>query len=90
MTNHDEIARYLRLTENRVESDGDYEDQITIPDLEEDPLEQDLEDLIFRLRSYSESQGHAQYRLDVEEGLELAASMVEGLIGRHFKRGDEA
>lgn len=89
MTNHDEIARYLRLTETRVESDGQDEDLITIPSLE-DPLEQDLEDLVFRLRSYSGGQGHPQYRLGVEEGLELAASMVESLIGRHFKRGDEA
>lgn len=39
----------------------------------------ELDDVIFRMRSYSEVEGSEEFRLGVETGLQMAAEMLENL-----------
>lgn len=83
----DDIRRYIRLTESSIvqlEEDHDLDD-IEVADLDviSEQLLEDVNDMIFKLRSYSEAEGHVEYARGVEEGLALAANMLERLLERH-------
>lgn len=83
----DDIERYIRLTETSSLSLDDVDtlfEGIEVPDLNTpDPFHEDVNDVIFKLRSYSESDGSPDYARGVEEGLALAADMLERLLERH-------
>lgn len=83
----DDIRRYIRLTESsvvRLDEDSDL-DAIEVADLDQLPEDflENVNDLIFKFRSYSETDGSAEYAQGVEEGLALAANMLERLLERH-------
>jgi len=84
----DDIRRYIRLTESSamstVEEDMTYSD-IHVPDVDITPpqLLEDINDMLFKFRSYSEPDGDLDYARGVEEGLALAANMLERLLERH-------
>lgn len=46
----------------------------------------DLEDLVFKMRSFMETAG-GDYATGVEDGMQKAAEMVENLIRRHTSDG---
>jgi hypothetical protein len=82
----DDIRRYIRLTENTASSDDEdmILESIRVPDLDVSfLLLEDVNDMIFKLRSYSESDDNLDYARGVEEGLALAANMLERLLERH-------
>ena len=83
----DDIRRYIRLTESSLVSEADADslyEGIEIPDLDTtDTLLEDVSDMIFKLRSYSESDSSPEYARGIEEGLALAANMLERLLERH-------
>lgn len=83
----DDIGRYIRLTENAAVSDDDSAmilESIHVAGVDTPPLLlEDVNDMIFRLRSYSEPDGDLEYARGVEEGLALAANMLERLLERH-------
>lgn len=84
----DDIGRYIRLTENTamslVDEDMILEESIRVPGVDVPPLLlEDVNDMIFKLRSYSEPDGDLSYARGVEEGLALAANMLERLLERH-------
>jgi len=83
----DDIRRYIRLTEaSFMSKDGEdvILEGIEVPDLDTTGiLKEDIGDMIFKLRSYSESDTSADYARGVEEGLALAANMLERLLERH-------
>lgn len=83
----DDIGRYIRLTESSLVSKEDADnlfEGIEVPDLGvPDVLLEDVSDMIFKLRSYTESDGSAEYARGIEEGLALAANMLERLLERH-------
>lgn len=83
----DDIRKYIMLTESslgQLDQDADL-DGIEVADLNEstDLLMEDVNDMIFKFRSYSEADGSADYAKGVEEGLALAANMLERLLERH-------
>ena len=82
----DDIIRYIRLTENAalsVEDDSIFEG-IVVPDIDTSTyLIEDVNDMIFKLRSYSEQDSNLDYARGVEEGLALAANMLDRLIERY-------
>lgn len=83
----DDIRRYIRLTENTAmfseDEDTTLED-IHVVDVDASHLLlEDVNDMIFKLRSYSERDGTLDYARGVEEGLALAANMLERLLERH-------
>ncbi len=62
-----------------------YEDQIILPELEDiepkdNNLLQSLDDLIFKMISYQENTGSSDYKLGVEQGLNIAADMIANLL----------
>lgn len=82
----DDIRKYIRLTESSIVSSAT-EDTIS-EDLDLgsslfDIIVEDVGDTIFKLRSYSESEGSPEYARGVEEGLALAASILERILERH-------
>jgi hypothetical protein len=82
----DDIRRYFRLTESTSMSleDDMILESIEVPDLDGTPyLVEDVNDMIFKLRSYSEPDGNLDYARGVEEGLALAANMLERLLERY-------
>jgi hypothetical protein len=82
----DDIRRYFRLTESTTMSQEDdmILETIEVPDLDDSPyLLEDVNDMIFKLRSYSESDDNLDYARGVEEGLALAANMLERLLERY-------
>ena len=83
----DDIRRYIRLTEATAMFSEDEDmilESIQVPDLDGSPvLLEDIKDMIFKLRSYSEPDGDLNYARGVEEGLALAADMLERLLERH-------
>lgn len=82
----DDIRRYIRLTEDTASSvDEDMVlENIHVPDVDVSHLLlEDINDMIFKLRSYSEPDGSLDYARGVEEGLALAANMLERLLERH-------
>ena len=82
----DDISRYIRLTENATMSMTDevLSEGIVVPDIDSSEyLLEDVNDMIFKLRSYSESDGTLEYARGVEEGLALAANMLERLLERY-------
>jgi hypothetical protein len=83
----DDIGRYIRLTENTAVSEGDADtilERIEVVDLDSSyQLLEDVNDMIFKLRSYSEPDSDLNYARGVEEGLALAANMLERLLERH-------
>ena len=82
----DDIGRYIRLTESSTMSETDEVLSEGILVTEIDPSEfllEDVNDMIFKLRSYSEPDGNLDYARGVEEGLALAANMMERLIERY-------
>ena len=83
----DDIRRYIRLTESSLVSPADEDtlfEGIEIPDLDAtDTLLEDVSDMIFKLRSYSENDDSPEYARGIEEGLALAANMLERLLERH-------
>jgi hypothetical protein len=83
----DDIRRYIRLTENTAVSPEDEDvilESIQVPGLDDStPLLEDVSDMIFKLRSYSEPDETLDYARGVEEGLALAANMLERLLERH-------
>lgn len=83
----DDIRRYIRLTESSsvsdVTEDMTYEG-IHVVDVDTSSLLlEDLNDIVFKLRSYGEPDGNLDYARGVEEGLALAANMLERLLERH-------
>lgn len=88
MVSHpDDIRRYIRLTEastvSTVDEDMTYEG-IQVADLDTSSLLlEDINDMIFKLRSYGEPDSNLDYARGVEEGLALAANMLERLLERH-------
>lgn len=84
----DNMRHYIRLTETRT-LEADPEDQLLdeiISELDLDdrtPLLEELNDVIFKLQSYQEVSGSPEYAQGVEEGLALAATMLERLIERY-------
>ncbi len=82
-----------------IEEDNDYDSSVNFGDnievdLSEDydffcnnlnssPILSDLEDLKFRLSSYSETDGTDEYKLGVEQGLNLAAELLEKIIAKY-------
>ena len=89
MTQHlDDMRHYIRLTESEFHKQ-DLDDPIIddpMNDLDlvvEDPLLDDIRDVIFKLKSYQETEGTPDYAQGVEEGLALSASMLERLIERY-------
>lgn len=83
----DDIRRYIRLTESSLVSREDQDivvEDIEVPDLNlHEPLLEDVSDMIFKLRSYSENNDSPEYARGIEEGLALAADMLERLLERH-------
>lgn len=83
----DDIRRYIRLTESTDVSaidDNMLIEGIQVADLDtSDLLLEDISDMVFKLRSYSEPDGDLNYARGVEEGLALAANMLERLLERH-------
>ena len=83
----DDIRRYIRLTETTALFSEDEDmilESIQVPDLDGSPiLLEDINDMIFKLRSYSEPDSDLNYARGVEEGLALAADMLERLLERH-------
>ncbi len=82
----DDIRRYIRLTEtSTMSSDEDMIlEGIHVVDLDPiEPLLEDVNDIIFKLRSYSEMDTDLNYARGIEEGLALAANMLERLLERH-------
>lgn len=88
MVSHpDDIRRYIRLTEasavSTVDEDMTYEG-IQVVDVDTSSLLlEDINDMIFKLRSYGEPDSNLDYARGVEEGLALAANMLERLLERH-------
>lgn len=87
MTGHpDDIRRYIRLTDNTDRSDIGNEllENLRIPSMiNPELLLEDVNDIIFRFRSYNERDGSEDYAQGVEEGLSLAAQMLERLLERY-------
>lgn len=81
----DDIRRYIRLTEASVSQDDDaLFEGIEVADFDtSDLLVEELNEIIFKLRSYSENEANPDYARGVEEGLALAANMLESLLERH-------
>jgi len=83
----DDIRRYVRLTESTLLSSDEADtlfEGIEIPHLDtSDLLHEDVNDMIFKFRSYSEADTDPSYARGVEEGLALAADMLERLLERH-------
>jgi hypothetical protein len=83
----DDIRRYIRLTENSamsVDDDSTIMEAIYVPDMDGSSLLlDDINDMIFKLRSYGEPDGNLDYARGVEEGLALAAEMLERLLESH-------
>lgn len=88
MVSHpDDIRRYIRLTESSTVSTADedmtYED-IHVVDVDVSSLLlEDINDMIFKLRSYGEPDDNLDYARGIEEGLALAANMLDRLLERH-------
>lgn len=85
----DDMRHYIRLTESAPSPI--VEDAFYLDDLVEDIgptsrslMLEDVNDMIFKLRSYSERDGSDDYIQGVEEGLALAANMLERLVERHI------
>jgi len=81
----DDIRRYIRLTESSsVELEDDL-DHIEVPDINDsvDLMLEDINDMVFKFRSYSEADVNPDYARGIEEGLALAANMLESLLERH-------
>ena len=51
----------------------------------EHPLLQECRDLVFKLRSFMESEAGGDYAFGMESGMQRAADMIENLIRRHEK-----
>jgi len=88
MVSHpDDIARYIRLTESSSLSSDNQPmpyDEIQVVTLDESSLlVEDINDMIFKLRSYGETDSNLDYARGVEEGLALAANMLDRLLERH-------
>lgn len=87
MAHLDEMQRFIRLTEADELPDFDEEvvESITSEfDLDSSQqLIESLSDVIFKLQSYRERGGSADYMLGVEEGLALAADMLTRLVEEH-------
>jgi hypothetical protein len=84
----DDIRRYIRLSESAPDAHGDdflLEDIQITEDHVSNVLLEDVSDVIFRLRSYGETDSSPEYSRGVEEGLALAANMLEGLLNRYSK-----
>lgn len=83
----DDIRRYIILTESSRVSQNEEDamlENIEIPNLDvSGPLLEDVSDMIFKFRSYGEPDGTAEYKRGVEEGLALAANMLQRLLERH-------
>ena len=83
----DDISRYMRLVESAAMSSIDEDvmiEDIYVPDVDvSSQLLEDVNDMLFKLRSYSEPDGDLNYARGVEEGLALAANMLERLLERH-------
>ncbi len=90
MTRHlDDMRQYIRLTESAPSSTevdaifhlDEIVEQIQLED--RTLMLEDVSDMIFKLRSYSERDGSDDYMQGVEEGLSLAANMLERLVERY-------
>ena len=82
----DDISRYIRLVESHTVSldESVSLESIEIPEVEVSKfLLEDVNDMIFKFRSYSEPDGSPEYARGVEEGLALAANMLERLLGHY-------
>ena len=82
----DDIRRYIRLSETTASSEDKdmILENIQVADLDVSPmLLEDVGDMIFKLRSYSEPDSNLDYARGVEEGLALAANMLERLLESH-------
>lgn len=81
----DDLNRYIILTERATFSDEeDLMDSIIIPDIDpQETLLEDINDMVFKLRSYCESDENEDYARGVEEGFALAAEMLERIIERY-------
>jgi len=80
----DDIRRYIRLTESSLVQLEEDLDHIEVPD--DHPVDlmlEDINDIVFKFRSYSEADSNADYARGIEEGLALAANMLERLLERH-------
>ena len=83
----DDIRRYIRLTESSAMSTVDEDmtiEGIHVADVDvPHQLLEDINDMVFKLRSYGEPDSNLDYARGVEEGLALAANMLERLLERH-------
>lgn len=82
----DDIRKYIILTESSELSstDEDIIDDIEIADIDvSEMVLEDVNDTIFKLRSYSENDNSIEYARGVEEGLALAANMLERILERY-------
>lgn len=79
----DDVGNYVRLTESL---DLDTLAEQINSDLSNDLYDSiitELKDIIFKLTSYRELSGSSDYKNGVEEGLALAADMLERLLNKH-------
>jgi hypothetical protein len=74
-----------------VESEGQYSDpQIlteSVSNNPNNPFLAECRDIIFKLRSFMESESEGDHALGVEEGMARAADMLENLVAR-YEKGD--
>lgn len=85
MTHLDEMAHYIRLTEARVDQEIEVISESLIYEQEDTlaPLMESLSDIVFKFQNYRERDGSDEYVMGVEEGLNLAASMLIRVLESH-------
>lgn len=88
----DEMRDYILIASKPLASDESQSD-INPPQLLEENtavnnsfITEELNDLVFKLRSYREISHDQRYAVGVEEGLSLAAEMLTRFIERHSSK----
>jgi hypothetical protein len=75
---------FMTMTEALNESDNDIATPLDEPEVAPPrPLVEDLLDVVFKLRSFTESQD-GEVGFGIELGMQRAADMIENVIARHF------
>jgi hypothetical protein len=84
-----EMQKYIQLSETKVHLSEDALFESIDEDLNSDvaePLFEELSDIAFKLRSYTELSENQDYARGKEEGLSLAADMINRFIDRFSSR----
>jgi hypothetical protein len=84
----DEMQSYIRIAENIATTEDEVlsDNPMPVPEEQADDLAlllEDLDNMVFRLKSYRELNENQNYALGIEEGLCLAAEMLLRIMEKY-------